>query len=130
MPDTFFVGMENSHAAFRAELGFARITGIEKQNSAQRFGIRLVRVAKDDHVRPFTREAAFEFVVEGQRVDDVLDEKFPTGQFHDLGQLVAQTEIRVAQHDGDRRDLLQFKRNESIAHVPRVQDVVNARKNL
>ena len=59
-----------------------------------------------------------------------MDEKFPPGQLDDFGFLEWQSQIGVADDDGDGRDLFQFKRDERVADVARVQDVPDAREKF
>ena len=79
--DALPVAVQNRHAPFRAPLRLARITGVEKQHTVQGFAEALVRMAEHHHVRPFAREALLQGFIQFMRPDDVLDEKFPAGEF-------------------------------------------------
>ena len=68
--------MQDRHAARGGVLGFAGITGIEKPHPVNYLVERLVRVAKDHHVRSGPRQANLQFVIQGIGVDDVLHQKF------------------------------------------------------
>ncbi len=88
--------MQNGHAAFRAELGLARVAGIEKQNAVHRFRKYLVRVAENHHVRLFPGDPRRNFVRQRRRIDDVMDKKYFVRQRHDFGFLERQAEVGVA----------------------------------
>src|SRR5271170_5185855 len=79
-----FVTMQNGHAAFQAKPRPARVTGIEKQDPANYFTKRLVRVAEDDGIRTLAGDAVFDSVGGRARIYDVMHEKFSRGQFDDF----------------------------------------------
>ena len=61
------------------------------------------------------------------RVNDVLEEKLPTGEFNGFDRRVAQRRIvRVAGHGRNRGDAFQFRQNPWLPDVPAVQDVAHA----
>ncbi len=75
------MAMQDGHAAFRTELGLAGITGVEKQNPIDGFVERLMRVTEYDYRRPFVRDAIPDLIGGRWRKNDVMDEKFPPGEF-------------------------------------------------
>jgi len=64
----------------RAELGPARVAGIEEQHAAKRFVERFVRVAKHNDLGPLADDAAGGRLIQSLWIDDVVDEKFPPGR--------------------------------------------------
>lgn len=130
MADFFSVTIQNSHAAFRAELRLAGIAGIKIKNSIHRLAKFLVRVAEDDHVRSVALEPRRQFFRRVERVDDVMDEKFFVRQRDHFGFLECESEVGVAEDGGDGRDEFQFEFNHRVADVARVQNVSHAREKL
>ena len=59
-----------------------------------------------------------------------MDEKFFVRQRNDFGFLERQSHVGVANDDGDGRNLFQLERDERVADVTRVQDVIHAREQL
>src|SRR5579859_5136241 len=83
-PDFLPVAVQDGNAPFRSPLRLARVAGIEIQHAADGFAEALVRMAEDHHVRPFAGGAGLQFFIQILRLDDVLDEKFPAGEFNSL----------------------------------------------
>ncbi len=76
--------MQNRHAAFRPEFRLARVAGIEIQHAVNRLTESLVRVAEHHRVRPLARDPQPEFPGQRARIHDVMNQKFASGQLHDL----------------------------------------------
>ena len=130
MPDFLADHSENRHAAFRAELGLARVTGIEKENAVHRLRERLVRVAENDGVRLLLLDLRLDRFGQRPRIDDVMDEKFFRRERYDFRELERQADVHIALHHGHGRDEFQFQFNHRIADVARVQNVFHTVKDF
>ena len=70
------VAVQDRHGAFEGETLFASVTRIKVEGVADRFAIGFVSVAEHDDVGIFANDLAFDFVVRGFGIHDVVDEKF------------------------------------------------------
>jgi len=118
--------MQDGHAALRARLRFARVTGIQILHTVNRSPKCLVRVAEHDRVRTFARDAELELFLQCVKVHDVMDEKFASGQRDRLGEAEGGRSVRVAGHRRDWRNRFQSGDDEVRADVTRVQNVADA----
>lgn len=122
--------MKDGHAAFQPEFHPPRVASVEIQNPAHPLAKPFVRVAEDDDMRLFVRDAFRQVVSRRIRMDDVVNKKFPSGLLDDLGVLKRQARVRVAINRRDRRDRFQFRNEGEIADIAGVQDVFNASEQL
>ena len=85
-------------------------------------------MAKHDHVRAVTFKPYLQFFGRGERIDDVVDEKFFTFQRDYFRFPKIKAQVGVAQHRGGGRDATQFELDHGGADVTRMEDVLHARK--
>ena len=121
--------MQESHTTPQAETRFASITRVEEKRLPNALGESLVRVAKDNHIRPVLSQLCLQPLSDRVWINNVVQEKFPVCQTHRLRQRVLEARvICVAADRSNWRDLLEFEQDSGPADVAAMQDVIDTLK--